>query len=140
MRMTVVGCTVAAAILVALPTIAFAHHSAYEAMPAPEATDSGADVVLVDRGEDLAIQCDGIKTPDAEVSVVMSLDPIDGETPTGFDAVLLTDEEVVGGKTVHVRVPDIAALVNHTVTLRVYVTAPSGTTACNAGHMRIASL
>jgi hypothetical protein len=127
--------------LAAVPTIAFAHHSAHEVMlPSSEAADSGAEVVLVDRGEDLAIQCDGIKTPGAEVRVVMSLDPIVGETPTGFDAVLLTNEEVVGSKTVRVRVPDIADLVNHTVTLRVYVTAPSGTTACNAGHMRIAQL
>ena len=138
MRLTVMGCTVAAAVLAALPTIAFAHHDVRDVVRSNDLAAEGAEVVSVDRGEDLAIQCDDIATPGAEVSVVMALDPIIGETPTGFDAVLLTDEEVVGGRTVHVRVPDIAALVNHTVTLRVYVTAPSGTTACNAGHMRIA--
>jgi hypothetical protein len=135
----VVGCTVAAAVLATSPTLAVAHHSVLEVAPVHASPGPAVDVVPVDRGEDLAIQCDGIGTPGAEVSVVMALDPIVGETPTGFDAVLLTDEEVVGPKTVHVRVPDIAALVNHTVTLKVYVTAPSGTTACNAGHMRIAS-
>jgi hypothetical protein len=139
MRSTFVGRTVAAAVLAALPTFAFAHHAMMPNVAPPHQPDSdaGFEVVQVDRGEDIAIQCDGIGTPGADVSVVMALDPISGETPTGFDAVLLTDE-VVGGKTVHVRVPDIADLVNHTVTLKVYVTAPSGTTACNAGHMRIA--
>jgi hypothetical protein len=139
MRFSIVGCTVAAAVLAALPTLAFAHHAMMPNIATPHQPDSdaGFEVVQVDRGEDLAIQCDGIGTPGADVSVVMALDPISGETPTGFDAVLLTDE-VIGGKTVHVRVPDIADLVNHTVTLKVYVTAPSGTTACNAGHMRIA--
>jgi len=139
MRFSIVGCTVAAAVLAALPTLAFAHHAMMPLIATPHQPDSDAGfaVVQVDRGEDLAIQCDGIGTPGADVSVVMALDPISGETPTGFDAVLLTDE-VIGGKTVHVRVPDIADLVNHTVTLKVYVTAPSGTTACNAGHMRIA--
>ena len=138
MRLTFACCTVAV-ILTALPTLAFAHHAVMPnvAPPLQPDSDAGFEVVQVDRGEELAIQCDGIGTPGADVSVVMALDPISGETPTGFNAVLLTDE-VVGGKTVHVRVPDIADLVNHTVTVRVYVTAPSGTTACNAGHMRIA--
>lgn len=139
MRLTFVGCTVAVAVLAALPTLALAHQAMMlNLSPIHQSNpDAGFEVVPVDRGEDLAIQCDGIATPGAEVSVVMTLDPIVGETPTGFDAVLLTDE-VIGGKTVHVRVPDIADLVNHTVTLKVYVTASSGTTACDAGHMRIA--
>ncbi|HEY2886823.1 MAG TPA: hypothetical protein VGJ08_16555 [Rhizomicrobium sp.] len=138
MRLTFAGCTVAV-VLAALPTLALAHHAVMPnvAPPLQPDSDAGFEVVQVDRGEELAIQCDGIGTPGADVSVVMALDPISGETPTGFNAVLLTDE-VVGGKTVHVRVPDIADLVNHTVTVKVYVTAPSGTTACNAGHMRIA--
>ena len=98
--------------------------------------NGGPEVVPVDRGQDLAIQCEGIGTPGVEVNVVMRLDPVLGETPTGFDAVLLT-EESIGGQSVHVRVPNIADLVNHTVTLRVYVTGARGTTACNAGHLRI---
>ena len=139
MRFSFIGGTVAAAVLTALPTLAFAHHAMMPNLAPPHQpnSDAGFEVVQVDRGEDLAIQCDGIGTPGADVSVVMALDPISGETPIGFEKVLLTDE-VIGGKTVHVRVPDIADLVNHTVPLKVYVTAPSGTTACNAGHMRIA--
>ena len=38
---------------------------------------------------------------------------------------------------VRIRVPDMPDLVNHTVTLKVYVTDSKGTTACNAGHLRI---
>ena len=34
-------------------------------------------------------------------------------------------------------VPDMPDLVNHTVTLKIYVTSAKGTTACNAGHLRI---
>ncbi|HLJ52679.1 MAG TPA: hypothetical protein VKT24_04785 [Rhizomicrobium sp.] len=138
MRVMFVGCAVAA-VLAALPTLALAHQAMMLDLAAVHQPNSDADfdVVPVDRGEDLAIQCDGIGTPGSEVSVVMALERIAGETPVGFDAVLLTDE-VVGGKTVHVRVPDIADLVDHTVTLKVYVTGTSGTTACNAGHMRIA--
>lgn len=138
MRVMFVGCAVAA-VLATLPTLAFAHQAMMfdlEAVHQPNG-DADFEVVPVDRGEDLAIQCDDIGAPGSEVSVVMALEPVVGETPIGFDAVLLTDE-VIGGKTVHVRVPDIADLVDHTVTLRVYVTGASGTKACNAGHMRIA--
>jgi len=60
----------------------------------------------------------------------------EGETPTGYQKVLLTDE-TIGGNAVHVRVPDMPDLVNHTVTLKIYVTSAKGTTACNAGHLRI---
>jgi len=67
---------------------------------------------------------------------VMALDPVQGETPTGYEKVLLTDE-TIGGNAVHVRVPDMPDLVNHTVTLKIYVTSAKGTTACDAGHLRI---
>ena len=54
-------------------------------------------------------------------------------------AVLLTDENV-GGNSVHVRVPDIPDLVNHTVTLRVYVIGANGTTACTSMILSLATL
>jgi hypothetical protein len=67
---------------------------------------------------------------------VMSFDSVKGEEPTGYEAVLLTGE-MVQGNAVRFRIPDMADLVNHTVTLKVYVTSAQGTTACNAGHLRI---
>lgn len=138
MRPRSIGCAVAAAMLVSIPATACDDQvmaSANVAAYAP-AINGGAEVVPVDRGQDIAIECDGIGIPGAEVSVVMKLDPIRGETPTGFDAVLLT-EESIGGQSVHVRVPNIAALINHTVTLEVYVVGAHSTTACDAGHLHI---
>jgi hypothetical protein len=99
-------------------------------------SNGGAVVTPVNRGQELAIECDRIGAPGADVNVVMALDPINGETPTGYDAVLLTDEHI-GGKAVHFRVPDMPDLVQRTVTVRVYVTNTQGTTACEAGHLRI---
>ena len=135
MRSRFVGCTLALAILASAPAAASHNHASPASAYAPS-TIGGAEVVPVDRGQDLAIQCDGIGTPGVEVNVVMKIDPVIGETPTGFDAVLLT-EESIGGQSVHVRVPNIADLVNHTVTLQVYVIGAHSTTACNAGHLRI---
>jgi hypothetical protein len=68
--------------------------------------------------------------------VVMALDSVKGEEPTGYEAVLLTGQ-TVEGHAVRVRVPDVPDLLNHTVTLRVYITDAKGTTSCNAGHLRI---
>lgn len=135
MRLRFVGSTLALAILMSVPAEACKDPASSDSAYAP-ATLGGAEVVPVDRGEDLAIQCEGIGSPGAQVNVVMKLDPVVGESDTGFKQVLLTDESV-GATSVHVRVPDIADLVNHTVTLKVYVVGANGTTACNAGHLRI---
>ena len=136
MRPRFVGCTFALAILASASASATENHVSPLSTTYAPSTVGGVEVVPVDRGQDIAIQCDGIGTPGVEVNVVMKLDPVLGETPTGFDAVLLT-EESIGGQSVHVRVPNIAALVNHTVTLQVYVVGAHSTTACDAGHLRI---
>lgn len=135
MRPRFVGCISALAILASAQAMACQDRADAAAAYAP-ATSGGVEVVPVDRGQDIAIQCDGIGTPGVEVNVVMKIDPVLGETPTGFDAVLLT-EESIGGKSVHVRVPNMPDLVNHTVTLQVYVVGAHSTTACDAGHLRI---
>jgi hypothetical protein len=137
MRLMTFGCALVVAILTSVPVTA-SDQSAIagdESSYAPSQL-GGAEVIPVDRGQDLAIECGCIGVPGADVSVVMALDPVQGETPTGYQKVLLTDE-TVGGNAVHVRVPDMPDLVNHTVTLKVYVTSAKGTTACNAGHLRI---
>jgi hypothetical protein len=137
MRLMTFGCTLAAAILTSLSATASDQLSTSgTASTYAPAQLGGSEVTLVDRGQDLAIQCGCLDLPGTDVSVVMALDPVQGETPTGYQKVLLTDE-TVGGHAVHVRVPDIPDLVNHTVTLRIYVTDAHGTTACNAGHLRI---
>ena len=135
MRLMTFGCTLAVAILASMPAIASDEHGGGVSTYAPSQL-GGAEVTPVDLGQDLAIECGCIDLPGADVSVVMALDPVQGEEPTGYAKVLLTDE-TVGGKAIHVRVPDMPDLINHTVTLRVYVTSAKGTTACDAGHLRI---
>jgi hypothetical protein len=137
MRLKTFSCALAVAILTSMPASASDEHAVGGGVStyAPSQL-GGAEVTPVDRGQDLAIECGCIDVPGADVSVVMALDSVQGETPTGFQKVLLT-EETVGGNAVHVRVPDMPDLVNHTVTLKIYVTSAKGTTACNAGHLRI---
>jgi len=135
MRLMTFGSTLAAAMLMSLPVTAFDNHVSGDATYAPSQL-GGSEVTPVDRGQNLAIECGCIDMPGANVSVVMALDTVQGETPTGYEKVLLTDE-TIGGNAVHVRVPDMPDLVNHTVTLKIYVTSAKGTTACDAGHLRI---
>jgi len=135
MRLMTFANTLAAAMLLSLPVAACDNHVSGDTAYAPSQL-GGSEVTPVDRGQNLAIECGCIDMPGADVSVVMALDPVQGETPTGYEKVLLTDE-TVGGNAVHVRVPDMPDLVNHTVTLKIYVTSAKGTTACDAGHLRI---
>jgi len=135
MRLMTFASTLTAAMLMSLPVTAFGNHVSGDTAYAPSQL-GGSEVTPVDRGQNLAIECGCIDMPGADVSVVMALDPVQGETPTGYEKVLLTDE-TIGGNAVHVRVPDMPDLVNHTVTLKVYVTRAKGTTACDAGHLRI---
>jgi hypothetical protein len=136
MRRIAIGCAGAALLLCAGPAGAneLQFHGHYSSYATGEL--GGTDVTPVNRGQSLAIACESIGAPGTDVRVVMSIDSVKGEAPTGYEAVLLTGESVQG-KAVRVHVPDMPDLVNHTVTLKVYVTGAQGTTACNAGHLRI---
>jgi hypothetical protein len=97
----------------------------------------GAGVLNINRGQQFAIACDGIRSRSTDVRVVMSLDnPEPGELPTGYSAVLATNQ-TVARHAVHVRVPDVPDLANHTVSVKVYVTDAKGTKACDAGRVHI---
>ncbi|HJW40446.1 MAG TPA: hypothetical protein VJ476_04355 [Rhizomicrobium sp.] len=96
----------------------------------------GAEIPIVGRGTQFAIACDGIKSSEAQVSVVLSLDSAAGETPTGYSSVLATNQ-IVARHAVHVQVPDVPDIANHTVNVKVYVTDAKGTRACDAGRVRI---
>lgn len=137
MRSALNGCALTACILLAVPAVASERIATHDHLtPYAANSNGGSDITPVDRGQELAIECANIGTPGAAVSVVMALDPVQGEAPTGYDAVLLTDQSI-GGNAVHFRIPDMPGLTHHTVTIRVYVTNAKGTTACNAGHLRI---
>ena len=97
----------------------------------------GAEIPTVTRGDRFAISCDDIKAPGADVRVVMSLANPPGEQPTGYAAILATNQTVTR-HSVHVQVPDVPDIANHTVSVRVYVTdAKGGTKACDAGRVHI---
>ena len=100
------------------------------------ADSGGAAIPTVNRGDQFAIACDGIKTPGADVRVVMSLANPPGEQPTGYAAVLATNQKVTR-HSVAVQVPDVPDFANHTVSVKVYVTDSKGTKACDAGRVHI---
>lgn len=136
MRLVSSACVVAAVMLCALPASARELQMRGNTTSYATTELGGSDVTPVNRGQSLAIACESIGKPGSDVRVVMTLDPVKGEEPTGYEAVLLTGQ-TIQGSAVHVRVPDMPDLVNHTVTLKIYVTGTNGTTACNAGHLRI---
>ena len=98
--------------------------------------DHGGNVPNVVRGQALGIACADIRGPAAEVQVVMQIAHAVGETTTGYSAVLATDQKITDG-TVHVRVPDVPGISQHTVNVKVYVTDSKGTHSCDGGRVRI---
>ncbi len=101
-----------------------------------DAVGGGADVPTVNRGQSFAISCDDIAAPNADVKVVMSLANPPGDQPTGYRAVMATNQ-TVARHAVNVRVPDVPNIANHTVTVKVYVTNGKIVKACDAGRVRI---
>jgi hypothetical protein len=99
--------------------------------------EPGSDnIPVVNRGDHFAIACASIEATGADVRVVMKLDNPAGDAPTGYNAVLATDQQVVQ-HSVNVQVPDVPDLANHTVNVKVYVTDAKGTRACDAGRIRV---
>ena len=87
------------------------------------------------RGQLLGVACANVELAGAEaVQVVMYLAP--NEKPTGYRGVLVTEQTVTPG-TVHVRVPDMPELADHTVSIRVYYADTTGRHTCDAGHVKI---
>lgn len=93
-------------------------------------------VPSVGRGQALGIACADAGDTKAQVSVVMNVAQDADAAPTGYDRVLLTEWRIMHG-TVHVRVPDMPALSNHTVEVKVFVTKPDGTHICDVGKVKI---
>ena len=96
----------------------------------------GMAIPNVNRGDLFAISCDNIRAGNVEVRVVLALANAPGERPTGYTSVLATNQ-TVAPHAVHVRVPDVPDIANHTVDVKVYVTDAKGTKACAAGRVHI---
>ena len=96
----------------------------------------GGIVPSVTRGQALTIACSEVRQPGADVRVIMRVTNTAGEMPTGYEAVLATDQQI-GRGLVHVRVPDVPNLAQHTVDVTVVVVNRRGTHSCDAGRVRI---
>jgi len=102
---------------------------------------NGDEVVpVVAPGEEIGIACDALEytAPDNDVRVVLTISAAPSDTASpGYKKVLATNEQLTKGA-VHVKVPDMPDLTNHTVHVDVYVMGANGARDCDAGHMRIA--
>jgi hypothetical protein len=96
--------------------------------------DNGGGIPTIGRGKLLGVACADVNRAGADVRVVMSLTP--GEEPAGYSGVLATSQKITPG-TVHIRVPDLPELAQHTVSVKVYVVDAHGTHTCDAGRVRI---
>ncbi len=96
----------------------------------------GAEIPVVPRGDKFAVACDSIRASGADVSVVMTVTDQAGDDASGLGSVLATEQKIVQ-HSVNVQVPDLPDLANHTVSVKVYVTDAKGTSACDAGRVRI---
>lgn len=99
------------------------------------ATDG--DVPVVGLGDEIAIACDALASPNADVRVVLTVSAAPTDTPVGYKNVLATDEQMLMGA-VRVKIPEMPDLENRTVDLHIYVVNAEGSQACNAGQVKIA--
>ncbi len=97
--------------------------------------ENGGSVPSVARGQSLAIACADVDRGD-DVRVVMQVKQTPGEVPTGYGAILATRQRLSHGA-VHIRVPDLPDLSNHTVDVKVFVMDSQGQHTCDAGRVRI---
>jgi hypothetical protein len=143
MRHSTVGLAVGLIVLCAAPAAASPPVSREVTLPLAgklsnyaTTVDAQGAVPSVERGQALGIACADADDSKAQISVVMNVAQDEGAAPTGYDRVLLTEWRILHG-TVHVRVPDMPALSNHTVDVKVFVTKPSGTHICDVGRVKI---
>jgi len=102
------------------------------------ANETGAgEVHSVKPGDSIDVACAALATnPGADVRVVMTLAPVSGETKTGYQKLMATNEKIVKN-TVRFRVPETNGIENHTVHLKVYVVGDKGSQSCDAGLIKI---
>lgn len=96
---------------------------------------AGETIRKVNRGDKLAIACDGVDLSSSDVRVVLNVDAT-GAKKLGYQGVLATDQTRSDGK-LQIRVPDAPNLANHTVAVRVYVMNGDNATSCDAGLVRV---
>jgi hypothetical protein len=99
--------------------------------------DMGGETIRkVNRGERLAIMCEGVDlTGPADVRVVLNF--ASGANELGYKGVLATDQTRSEGK-LQIRVPDAPDLANHTLDVEVFMlNGGDKAKTCDAGKVRI---
>jgi hypothetical protein len=92
-------------------------------------------VPQVERGSYLGVACANIERVASDtIRVVMYLSQ--NEPPAGMKGVLAIDQTITPN-TIHVRVPNIAELADHTVFVRVYYLDEGSRHTCDAGNIHI---
>jgi len=97
--------------------------------------ENGGGVPNVTRGQALGVACADVN-PGDDVRVIMKVESVPGEAPSDYDVVLATRQRVTQGA-VHIRVPNIPALSQHTVKVKVLKKDSQGLHACDAGRVKI---
>lgn len=134
MRHAFTGCLILAG--VCLPAVAGQAQTAIKRLECIKAIDTGTAVAEVSRGAVLQIACAGLGSRPADVRVVMSFDPGESVTESGYNAVLATDQTVSSGQ-VSIKVPDVPGISRHTLNVKVFVTDAVGTRSCDAGRVKV---
>lgn len=101
----------------------------------PSDIAGGEAVRKVNRGDRVAIACDGMDLSSGDVRVVLNVDA-SGAKKLGYQGVLATDQTQSGGQ-LQIRVPDAPDLANHTVNVKVFMLKGDTATSCDAGTVRI---
>ena len=96
-------------------------------------------VPIVAPGEQIGIACDALSVAQAssDVRVVLTISAMPGDSATGYNKVLATDQQL-GKGTVRVKVPNTPDIADHTYDLSVYVVDPKGSQSCDAGPLKVA--
>ncbi|MGA7713351.1 MAG: hypothetical protein WCA81_15720 [Rhizomicrobium sp.] len=97
--------------------------------------DNGGGTPVVAPGQTLGIACADVDRG-GDVRVILNVTQAPGETASDLGVVLATRQRVTHGA-VHIRVPDLPDLSNHTVNVKVFVVGSKGTTSCDAGRIKI---
>lgn len=98
--------------------------------------ETGGHLPTVARGQPLGVACADVNEAGAVVQVVLQVTHAIGESEPGFDAVLATEQKITDDE-VHVRVPSVPGLSQHTVNVKVFVTDSKSTHSCDGGRVRI---
>ncbi len=97
--------------------------------------ENGGATPVVARGQALGIACADVDRGE-DVRVILNVTQAPGEAASDLGVVLATRQRVSHGA-VHIRVPDLPDLSNHTVDVKVFVVGSKGTTHCDAGRVKI---